>query len=104
MGLVAKSTVANSVGMCMNAVQSVFLYSLHGFPLRLSALTEDTSMITVSSCSVKSSQAWKDRLKHWAYTCTFVAFPLPLRFSFHLECIIWGELGGGNYLVKHTFQ
>ena len=22
----------------------------------------------------KSSQAWKERLKHWTYTCTFVAF------------------------------
>ena len=29
------------------------VYSLHVLPLRLSALTEDTSMITVSSCGVK---------------------------------------------------
>ena len=56
-------------------------------------------MITVSSSGVnfsKSSQAWKDRLKlkHWAYTCTFVAFHSLIHgihyyffFCFHLCCI-----------------
>jgi len=29
------------------------LYSLSGLPLKLSSLTENTSMITVSSCDVK---------------------------------------------------
>ena len=27
----------------------------------------------VSNCR-RSSQAWKKRLRHWTYTCTFVAF------------------------------
>ena len=39
--------------------------------------TEGSSVITVSSCGAnfsKSFQAWKERLNHWAYTCTFVAF------------------------------
>ena len=30
----------------------------------------------------KSSQAWKDRLKHWAYTWTFVAFLKGLPSAF----------------------
>ena len=40
----------------------------------------------------KSSQAWKDRLKHWAYTWTFVAFLKGLLlafFLFHLWCNFW---------------
>ena len=35
-------------------------------------------MITVSSCGVKLQEVLsgleKERLKHWKYTCTFVAF------------------------------
>ena len=84
----------------MYECRSVFLYSLYGFPLRpISVLTEDTSMITVSSCSVKSSQAWKDRLKHWAYTCTFLAFHITIKIFFPLGVYNLGE-GEGNYLVK----
>ena len=30
----------------------------------------------------KSSQAWKDRLKLWAYTCTFVALSALLHLLF----------------------
>ena len=49
-----------------------------GLPLRLSSLTEDTWMITVSSCGVKLQEVLsgleKERLKHYTYTCTFVAF------------------------------
>ena len=78
----------------MYECRSVFLYSPYGFPLRpISALTEDTSMITVSSCSVKSSQAWKDGLKHWAYTCTFLAFHITIKIFFPLGVY---NLGGGG--------
>jgi len=42
------------------------------------SLTEDTLMITVSSCGVKLQEVLsgleKERLKHWKYTCIFVAF------------------------------
>ena len=54
------------------------LYSLNVLPLRLSPLTEDTSVMTVSSCGVKLQEVLsgleKKKLKHWTYTCTFVAF------------------------------
>ena len=53
------------------------LYSPSVLPLRLSPLTEDTSMITVSSCGVKLQEVLSDlqkkRLKHWTYMGTFVA-------------------------------
>ena len=52
-------------------------------------------MISVSSCGVKLQEVLsgleKERLKHWRYTCTFVAF-LNITilyiyfFSFHLGC------------------
>ena len=36
----------------------------------------------------RSSQAWKNGIKHWTYKCTFVAFLNihSLLFSFHLGC------------------
>ena len=37
----------------VSPIQIFGLYSCSGLPLRLSPLTEDTSMITVSSCGVK---------------------------------------------------
>ena len=54
-------------------------------------------MITVSSCGVKHQEVLsgleKERLKHWRYTCTFVAFLnitiLYFFFSFHLGCNIF---------------
>ena len=68
-----------------------------GLPLRLSSLTEDTRIITVSSCGVKLQEVLsgleRERLKHWRYTCTFVDFlnihsfhSLVYFFSFHLGC------------------
>ena len=65
------------------------LYSLHGVSLRLSTLTEDSSMITVSSCGVKLQEVLsglEGRLKHWTYTCTFVAF----HYEFFLST--WGAI------------
>ena len=34
----------------------------------------------------ESSQAWKDRLKLWAYTCTFVAFVSTTTPTFFSLC------------------
>ena len=50
------------------------LYSLSVVPPRLGPLTEDTSMITVSSCGVKLKEVLSGLVKSWTYTCTFVAF------------------------------
>ena len=62
----------------MGPISPWVLYSPSGSPLRLSSLTEDTWMISVSSCGVKLQEVLsgleKERLKHWRYTCTFVAF------------------------------
>ena len=64
------------------------LCTLSGLPLRLSPLTEDTSMITVSSCGVKLQEVLlgleKERLIHWTYTCTFVA---TFVFSTFIFCL-----------------
>ena len=54
------------------------LCSLSGLPLRLRPLTEDSSMITVSSCGVKLQE------EQWTYTCTFVAF-LNIHYFFFLS-------------------
>ena len=77
------------------------LYSLSVLPLRLSSLTEDISMTTVYSCVVKLQEVLsglKKKLKHWTYTCTFVAFLniicicvciyiyIYIFFFFYLEC------------------
>ena len=56
-----------------------------------STLTEDTSMMTVFTCGVnfRSISGLEKRLKHWTYTCTFVAFVNIHSFnlfSFHLGC------------------
>ena len=55
-------------------------------------------MISVSSCGVKLQEVLsgleKERLKHWRYMCTFVAFLnitilyYTFFFSFHLGCNI----------------
>ena len=66
-------TVSPKVQFCDG--RCLALYSLRGLPLRLSALTEDTSMTTVSTCGVKLLPlAGKETLKHWTHTCTSVAF------------------------------
>ena len=72
-------------------------------------------MITVSSCGVKLQEVLsgldKERLKHWRYTCTFVAF-LNITFfffSFHLGCnffffffffFLGGGGGGGGWVLQ----
>jgi len=69
------------------------VYSLHGLTLRLSALTEDSSMITVSSCSVKLQKAdsgLERQTKHLGVHMHFCGFSqhyntIPI-FSFHLGC------------------
>ena len=59
-----------------------------GLALSLSAYTVDKSMIqgVVSSFS-KSSQPWKETLKHWAHTSTSVA---SLSLPFVLAVSTWG--------------
>ena len=53
---------------------------------RLGAFTENSSMITMYPVVVsnfsKSSQAWKDKLKHWTYTCTFVTITMVYLTNF----------------------
>ena len=82
----------------MGPISPWVLYSPSGSPLRLSSLTEDTWMITVSSCGVKLQEVLsgleKERLKHWRYTCTFVAF-LNIIFVF---LSTWGVIWWFKYL------
>ena len=37
----------------------------------------------------KSSHAWKDRLKHWAYTCTFVASQCYYTIQYYILLSSW---------------
>ena len=73
----------------MMARKCLAMYGLHGLPLRLSALTNDSSIITVSSYGVKLQETLSglDRLQHWAYTYTFVAFS-TLLYNTILYCTI----------------
>ena len=67
-------------------------YSLAVLPLRLSPLTEDTSMITVSSCDVKLQEVLSGLEKKLDIHMHFCGFSqhsllsLLYFFSFHLGC------------------
>ena len=48
------------------------LYSRSGLPLRLSPLTEDTSMIAVSSCGVRLQEVLSGLEKNLGHTCALL--------------------------------
>ena len=72
-------------------------------------------MITVSSCGVKLQEVLsgleRERLKHWRYTCTFVAF-LNIIFVFLSTWgvifiyFFWGGGGGGvgSDIAKYIYS
>ena len=54
-------------------------------------------MISVSSCGVKLQEVLsgleKERLKHWRYTCTFVAFlNITILYFFFFFLSTWGVI------------
>ena len=59
-------------------------------------------MRTVSSCSVKSSHAWIDRLKHWSYTCNFVAFHYNFLWGCNILAVIFWLYSVPDVLWYHA--
>ena len=53
----------------------------------------------------KSSQAWKDRLKNWGYTCTFVVFLNIYYTILHIINVsTWGVMRVGLFSEVNLFS
>ena len=73
------------------------LYSPSVLPLRLSPLTEDTSMITVSSCGVKLQKVVSDLEKELDIHMHFCGFS---QHSFNFFISTWGVISRSKLIFK----